>query len=306
MDAPVCGVVNLYKEAGYTSQDAIHVLQGILHADKIGHTGTLDPEATGVLPVCIGKATKAAEIITGTDKEYRAQLRFGAETDTQDATGKVLKTFIYTFDEALVRQVCASFVGEILQTPPMYSALKHNGQKLYQLARAGMEVERKPRSIIIHALDILDLNESGMTILVRCSKGTYIRTLCEDIGKKLGYGAYMSALERTGCGPYRVEESFTLKQIEVMMQEDRRDEFLVDLGTLFAHLPAWQVIPEEDILLLSGNYLTYPSDCIDGREGDAVRMLLSDGRLAALYRISEHPILEGVPHTRLRAYKMFV
>lgn len=300
------GVVNLNKEKGYTSQDAIRVLKGILKAEKVGHTGTLDPDATGVLPVCLGKATKIAELITGTEKAYRAEVAFGAETDTQDASGKVLKTFTYTVSEDDVRKACEEMTGEILQVPPMYSALKHNGQKLYDLARKGVEVERQARPITIHEIRILEIHEDGMTIDVRCSKGTYIRTLCEDLGRKLGYGAHMKSLIRTASGPYRIEDAYTLKEIEAMVQEGRTEEFLTDLSVMFEDLPMIRVIEKEDLFLRSGNFLTYPSGAVDGAMGDMVRMHLSSGELAALYRVSEFLEIDGVPHTRLRAFKMFV
>lgn len=305
-DTKISGVVNLHKEKGYTSQDAIRVLKGILKADKVGHTGTLDPDATGVLPVCIGKATKVAEIITGADKKYRARLQFGAETDTQDASGNVLRTFTYTFDEEEVKKACASMIGTYGQVPPMYSALKKNGRKLYELARAGIEVEREPRNVTIHDLKILEMDETGLTMDVHCSKGTYIRSLCEDIGKKLGYGGYMQSLIRLSSGPYTLDKAYTLKEIETMVKAGQMERFLTDLNTLFEEYPVYRVIPKEDILLKSGNFLTYPCETIDGEDGSMVRMQLSDGYLAALYRVSEHLVLDDVPCVRLRAYKMFV
>lgn len=300
------GVVNLNKEKGYTSQDAIRVLKGIMKADKVGHTGTLDPDATGVLPVCLGKATKIAELITGTEKAYRAEVAFGAETDTQDASGKVLKTFSYTLCEDDVRKACEEMTGEILQIPPMYSALKHNGQKLYDLARKGVEVERQPRPITIHEIRILEIHEDGMTIDVKCSKGTYIRTLCEDIGRKLGYGAHMKSLIRTASGPYKIEDAYTLKEIETMVKEGRTSEFLTDLTVMFEDLPSIRVLENEDLYLRSGNFLTYPSEEVKAEMGDPVRMHLSGGELAALYKVSEYLEIDGKAHTRLRAFKMFV
>lgn len=300
------GVVNLYKEKGFTSQDALRVLKGILKGCKVGHTGTLDPDATGVLPVCVGKATKAAEIITGTDKSYRATLVFGSETDTEDASGQVTKTYDYTFDEAKVREVCASFVGEQAQIPPMYSAIWVDGRRLYDLARKGIEVEREPRKITIHSLEIVSLSETEMTFDVTCSKGTYIRTLCADIGRKCGYGAHMSALERTASGPYRIEDSLTLKQIEERMAAGDTESFLTDLSTLFSHLRAFRVDQPDDVYLKSGNFLTYPVSLIDGERGEMIRMELSGGQLAALYKVSEHLTYKGEPSVRLRAFKMFM
>jgi len=300
------GVVNLYKEKGFTSQDALRVLKGILKGCKVGHTGTLDPDATGVLPVCVGKATKAAEIITGTDKSYRATLRFGSETDTEDASGQVTKTYEYDFDEDKVREVCASFGGKQQQIPPMYSAIWVDGRRLYDLARKGIEIEREPREITIHSLDIVSLTSEEMVFDVTCSKGTYIRTLCADIGRKCGYGAHMSALVRTASGPYRIENALTLRQIEALAAAGETESFLTDLSTLFSHLRAFRVEQPDDVYLRSGNYLTYPLSVIDGEEGEMIRMELSDGRLAALYKVSEHLMHRGEPSVRLRAFKMFM
>lgn len=298
------GVVIINKEKGYTSQDALRVVKGILQVPKVGHTGTLDPDATGVLPVCIGKATRIAEIIAGTDKEYLAKLVFGSETDTQDASGVVTKSCAYRFEQDKAKDAALSFIGSYLQTPPMYSAVKVNGRKLYKLARQGVTIERQARPVTIHDLIIESMDETGMTIRVVCSKGTYIRTLCEDIGRKTGYLAHMTALVRTRTGPYRLEEALTLKELESLVKEGKKDQVVTDLNTLFEDLPVWKVIPEEDIFLLNGNYLTYPADKVPGKIGDVWRMQTSDGHLAGLYKISQ--ILEGGTMKRLRAYKMFV
>lgn len=296
------GVINLYKEKGFTSHDAIAVLRGILKVKKIGHTGTLDPDATGVLPVCVGKATKVAQLIMGSDKEYIAELAFGSETDTQDASGKVLKTFDYQYDPRKVEETVQSFAGSYDQVPPMYSALKVGGMKLYELAREGMEVERASRTVQIQEIALLAQSAAGAKIRVRCSKGTYIRTLCEDIGRRLGYGAHMLSLERVQTGPYRVEDSYRIDEIRTLQQQGRSAEFLQDLNALFMELAVKQVIPEEDILLRNGNYLTYPAAEVGAQMGQVFRMQTSDGKLAGLYRVTE---LLG-EQTRLRAYKMFV
>jgi len=296
------GVINLYKEKGFTSHDAIAVLRGILKVKKIGHTGTLDPDATGVLPVCVGKATKVAQLIIGSDKEYIAELAFGSETDTQDASGKVLQTFDYEYDPRKVEEAVQSFAGSYDQVPPMYSALKVGGMKLYELAREGMEVERASRTVQIQEIALLAQSAAGAKIRVRCSKGTYIRTLCEDIGRQLGYGAHMLSLERVQTGPYRVEDSYRIDEIRTLQQQGRSAEFLQDLNALFMDLAVKQVIPEEDILLRNGNYLTYPAAEVGAQMGQVFRMQTSDGKLAGLYRVTE---LLG-EQTRLRAYKMFV
>lgn len=296
------GVINLYKEKGYTSHDAIAVLQGILQVKKIGHTGTLDPDATGVLPVCVGKGTKVAQMIMGSDKEYIAELAFGSETDTQDASGQVLRTFTYTYDADRVAAAVQSFRGEYEQVPPMYSALKVGGMKLYELAREGLEVERKARRVRIEEIELLEQSAQRAKVRVRCSKGTYIRTLCEDIGRRLGYGAHMTELQRTQTGPYRISESLRLDEIRSLVQQGRVQDFLQDLTALFQDLPVKQVIPEEDLMLRNGNYLTYPAAEVGSQMGQVFRMQTSDGALAGLYKVTE---LLG-DRTRLRAYKMFV
>jgi tRNA pseudouridine55 synthase len=298
------GVVIINKEKGFTSQDALRVVKGILEVSKVGHTGTLDPDATGVLPVCIGKATRIAEIIAGKDKEYVAKLVFGSETDTQDASGVVTRSCFYRFDPDKAREAALSFIGSYSQIPPMYSAVKVNGRKLYKLARQGMTVDRQPRTVTIYDLDIRDMDEGGMTIRVVCSKGTYIRTLCEDIGRKTGYLAHMTSLVRTRTGPYRLEEAMTLKELEALVKAGKKDQVITDLNTLFEDLPVWKVVPEEEIFLLNGNYLTYPAEKVPGEVGDLWRMQTSDGHLAGLYKISQ--VLENGTMKRLRAYKMFV
>ena len=191
------GFIIVNKERGFTSFDVCAKLRGILKTKKIGHTGTLDPDATGVLLVCVGNATKAVDILPDEDKQYRAVIRFGITTDTEDISGNVLSTSDRKINEDDIRAAITSFVGNIKQIPPMYSAIKVNGKKLYELAREGKEVERKARDITIHNIIIEDISYPNATILVDCSKGTYIRTLCKDIGEKLGVGACMESLVRT-------------------------------------------------------------------------------------------------------------
>ena len=280
------GVINVYKEKTYTSHDVIAIIRGILHVKKIGHTGTLDPDATGVLPVCIGKATKACDLIMGSGKEYVATLRFGAETDTQDASGTVTREQTYEFDEALAREAIMSFEGEQDQIPPMYSAIKIGGVKLYDLAREGAVVDRKPRRITIYRIEILELDSTGARIRVECSKGTYIRTLCEDIGRKCGYLAHMSELCRTASGPYRAENALTIAQIKERV-EAGDFSFLMGLEELFGAYPAKTVLPEEDVYLLNGNHLTYADEDLPRAVGTKVRMYTSDGVFAGLYAVSE-------------------
>lgn len=214
------GIVNVNKPLGITSHDVVYRLRRLLGIKKIGHTGTLDPDASGVLPMCVGKGTKLAEMLTATDKQYLAELTLGAFTDTQDASGEVLERFEVNVTENEICENIAGFVGEISQIPPMYSAIKVNGKKLYELAREGKTVEREARTVTIKNIEVqnVDLTAKTVTMVVDCSKGTYIRTLCNDIGAALGCGGYMSALTRTKTGRFCIEESFTLEQIEEMLQ----------------------------------------------------------------------------------------
>lgn len=216
------GIINVYKERGYTSHDVVAKLRGILHQKKIGHTGTLDPEAEGVLPVCLGKATRVCDMLTEKDKIYRAVLLLGQKTDTQDTTGAVLETKEVSCTEEQIRIVVENFVGTYAQIPPMYSALKVNGKKLCDLARAGVEVERKPREVTIFFIDIEEISLPRVKMTVHCSKGTYIRTLCQDIGDKLGCGGCMESLLRTKVAQFSLEDALRLSEIEKRVQELRQ------------------------------------------------------------------------------------
>ena len=296
------GVVTVYKEKGYTSHDVIAILRGVLQTKKIGHTGTLDPDAEGVLPVCLGRATKAAEDIAGLSKRYIAELKFGFETDTQDASGQMTRTYEYRYDAEEVARVVASFVGTYDQIPPMYSAIKKNGIKLYDLARQGIEVERKPRPVTIHEISLLEQSPEGARIEVHCSKGAYIRTLCEDIGRRLGYGAHMTSLVRTASGPYTIEQARTIDELRTLMQEGRQEEFLLSLLQIYAQYPIKQVPAEDDLYLYNGNYLTYPPEGLAVRAGDLVRMLDSKGQFIGLYKVKY--VQEDA--VRLIPEKMFV
>lgn len=306
------GIIIVNKDKGFTSHDAVAVLRGITRCKKIGHTGTLDPDATGVLPVCLGKATRVAELIMGREKEYRAELVWGSETDTQDSSGTVTAETEYVFDEAAARDAILSFVGEYEQLPPMYSALKVDGKKLYDLARKGIAVERETRPVTILSIDIERLDGQGAALRVRCSKGTYIRTLCEDIGKKTGYLAHLSSLIRTASGPYRLEDAYTLEELKKLRDEGRLETALIGLESLFADLPAFTVPEIDDAYLLNGNYLTYSDASLPRAIGTEVRMYTSKGVFVGLYRVAE--LLTGTgegdepaseDRVRLTAHKMF-
>ncbi|MEG2296848.1 MAG: tRNA pseudouridine(55) synthase TruB [Clostridium sp.] len=232
------GVINIYKEAGYTSHDVVAKLRGILKQKKIGHTGTLDPAAEGVLPVCLGKGTKLCDMLTDKTKTYRAVLLLGLETDTQDTTGTVLQEQSTEFlTESEVRAAVESFVGPYAQTPPMYSALKVNGKKLYELAREGKEIEREARPVEIFSLTIEEIQLPRVTMSVKCSKGTYIRTLCHDIGEKLDCGGCMEYLLRTQVGPFYIEESLKLSDVEALRDAGRVDEKVVLVDDMFKEYP---------------------------------------------------------------------
>ncbi|MDE6980981.1 MAG: tRNA pseudouridine(55) synthase TruB, partial [Lachnospiraceae bacterium] len=208
------GIINIYKEPGFTSFDVVAKLRGILKQKKIGHTGTLDPQAVGVLPVCIGKATKVCEYLTEHDKVYEALLHLGMETDTQDIWGNVLGEQEVSLGEEDIRGIIEKFVGDMQQIPPMYSAIKVNGQRLYDLARRGIEVERKPRDITIFSIDILEIHLPRVKMRVHCSKGTYIRTLCHDIGMAAGCGGCMEQLVRTKTGTFSLESALAIGEVE--------------------------------------------------------------------------------------------
>ena len=207
------GILNIYKPTGMTSFDVVRTIRKISNVKKVGHAGTLDPEASGVLPVCIGKGTKAIDYIMGDFKIYETELKLGIVTDTYDREGKILRESEITASEDEIIQVINSFVGEIKQVPPMYSALKVNGKKLYELARAGIEIEREARSIVIYDIDIMDIKIPYVKFRVKCSKGTYIRSLCYDIGELLKCGGMMWNLQRTATGQFHIEDAINIEDL---------------------------------------------------------------------------------------------
>lgn len=282
----ISGVINVYKEKGYTSHDVVARLRGILKQKKIGHTGTLDPEAEGVLPVCLGSGTKLCDMLTDTGKTYEAVLLLGQATDTQDTTGTVLRTCPVNADEKQVRECLAGFVGPYLQVPPMYSALKVNGKKLYELARAGIEVERKPRPVQIYGIEIRRVNLPEVVFSVDCSKGTYIRTLCSDAGDRLGCGGCMKSLKRTRTGIFEEKDSLKLDEIEALCREGRIREAVRPVDTLFPDAAALCVRPEFEKLLLNGNPLRPRQFLEEPKPGDtgAVRVYTADHIFRGLYR----------------------
>ena len=247
------GIINIYKEKGFTSHDVVAKMRGICKQKKIGHTGTLDPDATGVLPVCLGSGTKLCDMLTDKDKEYVAQLLLGVETDTQDISGQVLRRQPVNVTEDQVSHAVMSFLGDYMQVPPMYSALKVNGKKLYELARAGKEVERQPRPVKIRELEILEMELPVVKIRVACSKGTYIRTLCADIGEKLGCGGTMQSLLRTKVGIFHVKDAVTLSQLEQIRDAGGLDKLLYPVESAFEECPSLHIQPAHRKLLDNGN-----------------------------------------------------
>ncbi len=249
------GVINIYKEAGYTSHDVVAKLRGILKQKKIGHTGTLDPQAQGVLPVCLGKGTKLCDLLADHDKEYEAVLRLGITTDTQDMEGNVLQESSVQVSEEEVRTCILSFQGEQMQVPPMYSALKVNGKKLYELAREGKVVERKARSVTFHKIEVLWMELPKVKIRVQCSKGTYIRTLCNDIGEKLGCGGCMEELLRTRVERFALEDAVKLDEVQKAMEEGTVDSLIFPVDRIFDQYPTAKTTTQGDLLVHNGNRL---------------------------------------------------
>ena len=248
---PLHGVLLLDKPIGWTSNDALQKAKGILRAEKGGHTGTLDPLATGLLPLCFGGATKFSQASLDADKRYTATLRLGQRTSTGDREGEVVEELAVLTDRAAIEAACRRFTGTISQTPPMHSALKHNGKALYDYARAGVEVERPSREVTIHAIDILEWQHETLVIDVRCSKGTYIRTLAEDIGAALGCGAHLSALRRTGSGALDVKDAITIDALNAL-EPAQREALLQPADVLVAALPAVQLPDDEAGRFLCG------------------------------------------------------
>jgi tRNA pseudouridine55 synthase len=298
------GIINVYKEKGYTSHDVVAKLRGILKQKKIGHTGTLDPDAEGVLPVCLGNATKLCDILTDRSKTYQAVLLLGTTTDTQDITGTVLSEKPVTAGEEEIRQAIMSFQGYYDQIPPMYSALKIGGKRLYELAREGIEVPREARKVEIHSIEIEDLNVlTGQAILtVDCSKGTYIRTLCHDIGEQLGCGGCMKSLLRTRAGEFQMNKSLKISEIADKINEGNLDEYIRKADEMFAGYPSVNVKQEFDKLLYNGNFLS-ADQLVQGEAGisseERIRVYDWHGTFVGLY--------EGHPAEKImKPYKMFL
>lgn len=284
------GIINIYKEPGYTSFDVVAKLRGILKQKKIGHTGTLDPDAMGVLPVCIGKATKLCEYLTGKDKVYQAVLHLGITTDTQDMSGTVLKEQKPSVTEEEILTIIQGFTGPQMQVPPMYSALKVNGKKLCDLARAGIEVERKPREIEIFSIKILSVRMPCITMEVRCSKGTYIRTLCQDIGERAGCGGCMETLLRTETAGFTVEHAYRLKEVEEIVkgtdEKGRRiEDILLSVDEALKDYPKIAAKPGMEKVLRNGGRFSLSDISMKEEEMDRLyRVYDASGIFVGLFR----------------------
>lgn len=287
------GVMNVYKEPGFTSFDVVAKLRGILKQKKIGHTGTLDPDAEGVLVVCLGKATKLCDILTDKDKSYEATLMLGKTTDTEDSSGKILMEKEVCVTEEQVAEAIYSFLGEYAQIPPMYSAIKVNGKKLYELAREGVEIERKPRNVVIYDMEILHMELPYVTFRVSCGKGTYIRSLCRDIGQKLGCGGIMDRLVRNSVNAaatgkiFAKEDALTLDQIEEKVCGGQIEEYILPIDSMFPELVKCRVTVEGNKKLYNGNLLKaedFSGNCPEKENDKNCLVYDKEGKFTAIYK----------------------
>lgn len=297
------GVLNIYKEKGYTSHDVVAKMRGILRQKKIGHTGTLDPDAEGVLPVCLGQGTRLCDMLTDHSKVYRAVLLLGIDTDTQDISGQILEKRPVEENPEKVLEVIKSFIGPYDQIPPMYSALKVDGKRLYELARAGKTVERQARPVVIHDITVESMELPRVTMTVSCSKGTYIRTLCHDIGEKLGCGGCMEALMRTRVGRFELKDSISLKELEKIRDEERLGEYLVSVEEMFLDQPKASALLEADSLVHNGNPVKPELVKVERdqtyTDQQLFRMYDSDQQFLGVYRYEED-------RKWLKPWKMFL
>ena len=280
------GVLNVYKEAGYTSHDVVAKLRGILRQKKIGHTGTLDPDATGVLPVCLGKATKLCDLIGDWDKTYRAVLLLGRETDTEDLSGKILRESEVKISPTEISEILLSYEGSYDQIPPMYSAKKQKGKKLYELARQGIVVERQPSRVYIHDIQIQSVHLPYVEFEVTCSKGTYIRSLCRDVGQKAGCGGCMASLVRTRVSDFSLKDAMTLSQLETLYQEDALMDYVRPIDSIFPDYPFLTVEAGGNRLLMNGNSIPWEYVTIQTRE--CRKTMASPEEMSSCFRVYDH------------------
>ena len=284
------GILLIDKEPDWTSNDVVAKLKGILHERRIGHSGTLDPMATGLLVVFVGRATRAVEFAEGHDKRYLASLRLGISTDTQDITGNVLRESPANVSESELRLALSRFTGEIMQIPPMYSAIKVNGKRLYEIARRGEEVERAARRVTIYGIDLVGKNAEDYLLDVRCSKGTYIRTLCNDIGEALNCGGCMSCLRRTDAGGFCVDKAVTIGEVQRLADEGRAEELLIPTDRMFSDFPALTVRPAQEKKI---------------RCGSAVKITAADGKYRVYSEQGEFLMLGEAENGMIKTIKSF-
>lgn len=281
------GFINLYKEKGYTSFDCVAILRRILKQKKIGHMGTLDPGACGVLPVALGKATRLISLFDDSRKTYRCVMLLGKATDTLDISGKVLEEKPVNVSEEEIKGALMTFSGEIMQVPPMYSALKKDGKRLYELARAGVSVEREARPVTIYNISITECVLPRVTFEITSSRGTYIRTICDDAGKKLGCGACMEDLERTAVGPFEIRRSLTLSEIERLSDRDEMQKAVLEMTAMFPELDHVNTTAKADVLAHNGN--SVPLRYLETAQEDGRRFWLrdSENKLIGIYETKQ-------------------
>jgi tRNA pseudouridine55 synthase len=296
------GILILHKPRGMTSHDCVMKIRRLFQTKKVGHTGTLDPDVNGVLPICIGKATKVVEYMSGYSKQYEGEVTIGFSTTTEDKSGETIDTKkvedTWTID--FIKEVLKEFEGEITQVPPMYSAVKVNGKKLYEYARAGKEVERPKRNVTVHSIELLsDISYAHDTASFRfrvyCSKGTYVRTLAVDIGDRLGYPAHMSDLVRTASGPYLIEDSVTFEELESLKESRTLQNILIPFDTAVSYLPKVVVTKEIESQIKNGSVLPIKK----GLEQKRFTVYNEKGECLAVYM--HHPTKEGL----VKPEKMF-
>lgn len=299
------GIINIYKESGYTSHDVVARLRGILHTKKIGHTGTLDPMAEGVLPVCVGAATKLCDMFSDNDKVYEAGMILGKTYDTLDISGVIQEEREVMSTEEDIRKAVLSFMGGYDQTPPMYSAKKVGGKKLYDIARSGKTVERKPVFVSIYDIEVLAIEIPHVSIRVHCGKGTYIRSLIDDIGARLSCGASMENLVRTKVGDFSIEDSIRLSEVEKFADTDKISNVIKPLDAFFSDLEVFRADPEISRFVRNGNVIegkkvrTAMGLVEKPDQGTRIRVYDCDGKFSGVY---EYKISDDI----FKPYKMFL
>ena len=294
------GIINIKKEKGFTSQDVVAKMRGILRQKKIGHTGTLDPDATGVLPVCLGKATKLCDVIADWDKTYETVLLLGKETDTEDISGTILKESEVTVKEEDIEDIIMSFIGDYQQVPPMYSAKKVKGKKLYELAREGVVIERKPCPVHISSIVIKEISLPYIRFEVSCSKGTYIRSLCRDIGERAGCGGCMASLVRIRVSSFHIEDAITLRELEEIRDKDELTICIKPIDTVFSEYPSVTVTKKAEKLLYNGNKLPIAQCQMDSRKNADrfYRVYDTEGHFIGIFQ-------KEAQQEMLKPYKLF-